>query len=58
MIMEEFERVARPDTEISNVFIDAASIALKIAEALVDAKLAHSKRTYPYPLEKEIVGYP
>lgn len=38
--------------------IDPASIALKIAEALVDAKLAHSKRTYPYPPEKEIVGYP
>ena len=37
--------------------IDPASIALKIAEALVDAKLAHSKRTYPYPPEKEIVGY-
>ncbi|MGB3906549.1 MAG: AroM family protein [Anaerolineae bacterium] len=38
--------------------IDPASIALKIAEALVDAKLAHSKRTYPFPPAKEIVGYP
>ena len=38
--------------------IDPASIALKMAEALVDAKLAHSKRTYPQPPEKEIVGYP
>jgi len=37
--------------------IAPASIALKIAEALVDSKLAHSKRTYPYPPEKEIVGY-
>jgi allantoin racemase len=37
--------------------IDPASIALKVAEALVDSKLAHSKRTYPYPPEKEIVGY-
>ena len=37
--------------------IDPASIALKVAEAIVDAKLTHSKRTYPYPPAKEIVGY-
>lgn len=37
--------------------IDPASTALKIAETLVDLKLAHSKRTYPYPPEKKIVGY-
>ena len=37
--------------------IDPAKAALKVAEALVDLKLAHSKRTYPYPPEKEIVGY-
>lgn len=37
--------------------LDPAGTALKIAEALVDLKLAHSKRTYPYPPEKEIVGY-
>jgi allantoin racemase len=37
--------------------IDPASTALKIAETLVDLKLAHSERTYPYPPEKEIVGY-
>ncbi len=37
--------------------IDPASTALKVAEALVDLKLSHSKRTYPYPSEKEIVGY-
>ncbi len=37
--------------------IDPASTALKTAEMLVDLKLAHSKRTYPYPPEKEIVGY-
>jgi allantoin racemase len=37
--------------------IDPASTALKMAEALVDLKLAHSKRTYPHPPEKEIVGY-
>ena len=38
--------------------IDPARIALKMAEALVDAKLTHSKRTYHQPPEKEIVGYP
>jgi allantoin racemase len=37
--------------------LDPAATALKVAEALVDLKLAHSKRTYPYPPEKEIVGY-
>jgi len=37
--------------------VDPASTALKMAETLVDLKLAHSKRTYPYPPEKEIVGY-
>jgi len=38
--------------------IDPASTALKVAEALVDAKLTHSKRTYPQPPQKEVVGYP
>ncbi len=37
--------------------IDPASTALKVAEMLVDAKLTHSRRTYPYPPEKQIVGY-
>jgi len=37
--------------------IDPARTALKIAESLVDLKLTHSKRTYPYPPQKEIVGY-
>lgn len=32
--------------------------ALKLAESLVDMGLAHSKRTYPPPPPKEIVGYP
>jgi allantoin racemase len=36
--------------------IDPAATALKMAEALVDLKLAHSKKTYPEPPEKEIVG--
>jgi allantoin racemase len=37
--------------------IDPAATALKVAEALVGAGLAHSKRTYPQPPEKEIIGY-
>jgi len=32
--------------------------AIKLAESLVDMGLSHSKRTYPAPPEKEIVGYP
>ncbi|MGA9347804.1 MAG: aspartate/glutamate racemase family protein [Anaerolineae bacterium] len=38
--------------------IDAPAVAVKLAEGLVDMGLAHSKRTYPLPLDKEIVGYP
>ena len=37
--------------------LDPAVLALKIAEALADMGLSHSKRTYPVPPEKEIVGY-
>ncbi len=37
--------------------IDPAILALKIAEALADMGLSHSKRTYPIPPEKEIIGY-
>ncbi len=37
--------------------IDPAILSLKIAEAFVDIGLSHSKRTYPAPPEKEIVGY-
>jgi allantoin racemase len=37
--------------------MDPGIVNLKIAEALVDIGLAHSKRTYPVPPEKEIVGY-
>jgi allantoin racemase len=37
--------------------IDPAILAVKISEALVDTGLSHSKRTYPHPPEKEIVGY-
>jgi allantoin racemase len=37
--------------------IDPAILAVKIAETLVDMGLCHSKKTYPKPPEKEIVGY-
>ncbi len=37
--------------------IDPAVLAVKIAEVLVALGLSHSKRTYPAPPEKEIVGY-
>ena len=38
--------------------IDPPAVAVKLAEGLVDIGLAHSKRTYPLPPDKEIVGYP
>jgi len=38
--------------------IDPSMAALKLAEGLVDMGLSHSKRTYPPPPPKEIVGYP
>jgi allantoin racemase len=37
--------------------IDPAVLAVKIAEALADMGLSHSKRTYPAPPAKEIIGY-
>jgi allantoin racemase len=37
--------------------IDPPAVAVKLAEGLVDISLTHSKRTYPLPPEKEIVGY-
>jgi len=37
--------------------IDPPILALKIAEVLADMRLSHSKRTYPAPPEKEIIGY-
>ncbi|NIO68660.1 MAG: hypothetical protein GTN71_06340, partial [Anaerolineae bacterium] len=38
--------------------IDPSLAALKLAEGLVDMGLSHSKRTYPPPPPKEVVGYP
>jgi allantoin racemase len=37
--------------------IDPTALAVKMAEALVDLRLRHSKRTYPPPPHKKIVGY-
>jgi len=37
--------------------IDPGILAVKVAEALADLGLSHSKRTYPTPPEKLIVGY-
>jgi len=37
--------------------IDPGMLAFKFAEALAGMGLSHSKRTYPYPPEKEIIGY-
>jgi allantoin racemase len=37
--------------------IDPIVAALKMVQILVEMKLTHSKRTYPYPPEKEIFGY-
>jgi allantoin racemase len=37
--------------------VDPLIAALKTARILVEMDLSHSKRTYPYPPEKEIVGY-
>ena len=37
--------------------IDPFVAALRMAQILVEMKLTHSKRTYPYPPEKEIFGY-
>lgn len=37
--------------------IDPTGLALKIAEALADMGLSHSKRTYPTPPEKQVIGF-
>jgi allantoin racemase len=38
--------------------IDPSLAALKLTEGLVDVGLSHSKRTYPLPPSKDVVGYP
>lgn len=47
------EDLGIPDVPV----IDPAFLAVKVAEAFVDMGLSHSKRTYPHPPQKEIVGY-
>ena len=37
--------------------LDPIPVAIKMAEALVDLRLTHSRRTYSPPLEKRIVGF-
>jgi allantoin racemase len=37
--------------------VDPAATALKVAEALAESGLTHSKLSYPRPPKKEIVGY-
>ena len=50
------EGLAERDCEVP--VIDPPAVAVKLAEGLVDMGLTHSKRTYPLPPDKEIVGYP
>jgi len=50
------EGLARRDCEVP--VIEPAAMAVKMAEALVDMGLSHSKRSYPTPPEKVVVGYP
>jgi allantoin racemase len=47
---------ARGHNDVS--VIDPGIAALKLAEMLADLHLAHSKRAYPIPPEKVLVGYP
>jgi len=37
--------------------VDPTTVAVKFAEILTDMGLSHSKRTYPKPPQKEIVGF-
>lgn len=37
--------------------IDSMAAAIKVAEAIVGTKLTHSKRSYPFPPRKPVVGY-
>jgi allantoin racemase len=56
-LAEEVEEGLRENGITDVPVIDPAILALKIAEALADMGLSHSKRTYPAPPEKEIIGY-
>jgi allantoin racemase len=50
------ERLAQRGYEVP--IIEPPAVTVKMAEALVEIGLAHSKRSYPTPPEKVVVGYP
>jgi allantoin racemase len=54
---EEVQERLREEGTADVPIMDPALVALKVAEALADLGLSHSKRTYPAPPQKEIVGY-
>ncbi|MDH4209556.1 MAG: aspartate/glutamate racemase family protein, partial [Anaerolineae bacterium] len=56
-LAEEVKNGLRKEGIADVPIIDPAIVALKVAEALADIGLSHSKRTYPIPPEKDIVGY-
>jgi allantoin racemase len=56
-LAREVQEGLRKEGIVDVPVIDPAVLALKIAEALADIGLSHSKRTYPVPPKKEIVGY-
>lgn len=56
-LAEEVKNGLRQEGIADIPIIDPAVVALKVAEALADIGLSHSKRTYPPPPEKDIVGY-
>jgi allantoin racemase len=56
-LAEEVNSRLREQGIVDVPIIDPAIVALKVAEALADIGLSHSKRTYPAPPEKEILGY-
>jgi allantoin racemase len=56
-LAEEVKNGLRREGIADVPIIDPAIVALKVAEALADIGLSHSKRTYPAPPKKDIVGY-
>lgn len=56
-LAEEVEEGLKKEGITDVPVIDPAVLALKVAEALADMGLSHSKRTYPVPPEKEITGF-
>jgi allantoin racemase len=56
-LAEEVKNGLRREGIADVPIIDPAIVALKVAEALADIALSHSKRTYPVPPKKQIIGY-